>query len=250
MKRKNYLSILLALTLLLSLTLCAGAEAFADGAAATPKDQLKLIASQFAVLKQNDSMNTWYYTVADLDHDGRLEFIAASLHPVDRSTNLKIWTVSKDAASLVECPLAKDAGESFPDIMTDTVDTYHVKDTDTWYYMVYDNIVISDSEVYTVKTAVNLKNDMISYQAYAVEHTILQNGARTVSHTDANGFVISDAQYNASGTDAFAGAERSNTAFEWLTAAPENRRRFSRFRSLWHWEEQENRLLLHRLLCL
>ena len=45
MKRKNYLSILLALTLLLSLTLCAGAEAFADGAAATPKDQLKLIAS-------------------------------------------------------------------------------------------------------------------------------------------------------------------------------------------------------------
>ena len=218
MKRKNYLSILLALTLLLSLTLCAGAEAFADGAAATPKDQLKLIASQFAVLKQNDSMNTWYYTVADLDHDGRLEFIAASLHPVDRSTNLKIWTVSKDAASLVECPLAKDAGESFPDIMTDTVDTYHVKDTDTWYYMVYDNIVISDSEVYTVKTAVNLKDDMISYQAYAVEHTILQNGARTVSHTDANGFVISDAQYNASGTDAFAGAERSNTAFEWLTA--------------------------------
>ena len=123
MKRKNYLSILLALTLLLSLTLCAGAEAFADGAVATPKDQLKLIASQFAVLKQNDSMNTWYYTVADLDHDGRLEFIAASLHPVDRSTNLKVWTVSKDAASLVECPLAKDAGESFPDIMTDTVDT-------------------------------------------------------------------------------------------------------------------------------
>ena len=221
MKRKNYLSILLALTLLLSLTLCAGAEAFADGAAATPKDQLKLIASQFTVLEQNDSMNTWYYTVADLDH---------------------------------ECPLAKDAGESFPDIMTDTVDTYHVKDTDTWYYMVYDNIVISDSEVYTVKTAVNLKNDMISYQAYAVEHTILQNGARTVSHTDANGFVISDAQYNASGTDAFAGAERSNTAFEWLTAdsfwAPENRRRLSRSRSLWHWEGQENRLLLHRLLCL
>ena len=218
MKRKCYLSMLLALAMLLSLSLCAGAEAFAEGTAATPKDQLKLIASQVDTLKQDDRVNTWYYTVADLDHDGCLEFIAASLHPLDRSTNLKVWTVSKDAASLIECPLNKDAGESFPDIMTDTVDTYHVKDTDTWYYMVYDNIVISDTEVYTVKTAVTLKNDIVSYNSYAVEHTQLRNGARTVSHTDANGIGISAAQYNDAGTNAFAGAERSNTAFEWLTA--------------------------------
>ena len=157
MKRKSYLSILLILAMLLSLALCTGAAAFADGAAATPKDQLKLIASQIDSLKQNDSANTWYYTVADLDHDGCLEFIAASLHPLDRSTNLKIWTVSKDASSLSESRLNKDPEESFPDIMTDTVDTYHVKDTDTWYYMVYDNVVLSNSEVYTVKTAVNLR---------------------------------------------------------------------------------------------
>ena len=105
MKRKSYLSILLTLAMLLSMVLCAGTAAFADGAAATPKEQLKLIASQIDNLKQNDSANTWYYTVADLDHDGCLEFIAASLHPLDRSTNLKVWTVSKDAASLNESRL-------------------------------------------------------------------------------------------------------------------------------------------------
>ena len=37
MKRKSYLSILLTLAMLLSMVLCAGANAFADGAAATPK---------------------------------------------------------------------------------------------------------------------------------------------------------------------------------------------------------------------
>ena len=218
MKRKSYLSILLILAMLLSLALCTGAAAFADGAAATPKDQLKLIASQIDSLKQNDSANTWYYTVADLDHDGCLEFIAASLHPLDRSTNLKIWTVSKDASSLSESRLNKDPEESFPDIMTDTVDTYHVKDTDTWYYMVYDNVVLSNSEVYTVKTAVNLKDGAVSYDSYAIEHTVLRNGMRNVSHMDTNGIAISAEQYNASGTNAFAGAEKSNTAFEWLTA--------------------------------
>ena len=217
MKKKNYLSILLILAMLFSLTLCVGAEAFADDSTATPEEQLKLLASHVNSLKQNDDTNTWYYTVVDLDHDGCLEFIAASLHPQDRSTNLKIWTVSKDATSLTECNLDKDTEESFPDIMTDTVDTYHVKDTDTWYYMVYDNVVLSNSEVYTIKTAVNLKDGIVSYEPYAVEHTVLQNGMRNISHTDINGIAVSAQQYNASGTDAYAGAERSNTAFEWLT---------------------------------
>ena len=217
MKRKRYLSILLILAMLLSLALCTGAAASADDSTATPEEQLKLIVSRMESLKQSDGTNTWYYTVADLDHDGCLEFIAASQHPLDRSTNLKIWTVSKDATSLTECVLNKDAEESFPDIMTDMVDTFHVKDTDTWYYMVYDNIVISSSEVYTIKTAVNLKDGIVSYDSYAVEHSVLQNGLRSVSHTDTSGVAISAEQYNASGADAYAGAEKSNTAFEWLT---------------------------------
>ncbi len=217
MKRKGYLSLLLTLAMLLSLALCVGVSAAAD-AAASPKDQLKLIASQVEALKQNDSANTWYYTVTDLDHDGCLEFVAASQHPVDRSTNLKVWTVSRDGTALSECSLNKTEDESFPDIMTDTVDSYYVKDTDTWYYMVYDNVVVSNAEVYTIKTSVSLKDGVIGYTPYAVEHTVVNNGIRSVSHTDINGISISTDQYNTLGADAFAGAERSNTAFEWLTA--------------------------------
>ncbi len=215
MKRKNILSILLTLAMLLSLF--TGASVFADDVPAESQ-QLELIASQIDSLRQDDSVNTWYYTVADLDHNGLLEFLAASLHPADRSTNLKVWTVSEDGASLAEVTLDKDEDESFPDIMTDTADTYYVKDTDTWYYMVYDNVILSDTEVYTLKTAVDLKDGSIDYQTFAIEHTVLMNGMRNVSYTDSNGFTISAEQYNASGVNAFAGADRSNTAFEWLTA--------------------------------
>ena len=219
MKRKSYLSILLTLAMLFSLALSAGVSASADGPALSPKDQLKLISSQVdSTLMQKNTVNPWYYCVTDLDHDGCLEFLAASLHPTDRSTNLKIWTVSQDGTALNEVRLDKNDEESFPDIMTDTVDTYHVKDTDTWYYMVYDNIVMSDTEVYTIKTAVNLKNGILGYDPYALEHTVIQNGQKNVTHTDMKGLSISADQYNAAGNDAFAGADRSNTAFEWLTA--------------------------------
>ena len=212
---KKILSIVLAVLLIAAL----GTTAFADDPV-SPKTQLQLMAALIDSLKQDDSARTWYYCVTDLDHDGCLEFLAASLHPVDRSTNLKVWIVSPDGKTLNNAQLVKDsADESFPDIMADTVDTYHVADTDTWYYMVNDNVVISDSEVYTVKTAVNLKNGVLDYDTYAVEHTVVDSsGNRNVSCTDMNGLGISAEQYNAAGTNNFAGASRSNTAFEWLVA--------------------------------
>ena len=180
--------------------------------------QLDLIYSQIDKLVQKESQNTWYYSVTDLDHDGNLEFIAASLHPQDRSTNLKMWEVSADHSALTVCGLKKDEDESFPDIMTDMSDTFHDTQTDTWNYLFYDNIVISDTEVYTIKTAVNLKDGSVSYEPFAIEHVVLNDAYRNVSHTDINGFPISAEQYNAAGANTFATAERSNTAFEWLTA--------------------------------
>ena len=196
------------------------APADADGSAEISEidAQLNLIYSQLDKLLVNDSQNTWYYAVTDLNHNGKLEFIAASLHPQDRSTNLKIWEVSADGTALTECGLNKDPDESFPDIMTDMSDTFHDLQTDTWYYLFYDNIIISNTEVYTIKTAVNLKDGTVSYDPYAIEHTVLENGYRNVSYTDATGLSISAEQFNAAGNSAFPTAERSNAAFEWLTA--------------------------------
>ena len=68
MKRNNLISILLTFALLLSLTFCAGASAFAAESGIKPVQQLKLIESQIDSLRQDDSTRTWYYTVADLDH--------------------------------------------------------------------------------------------------------------------------------------------------------------------------------------
>ena len=225
MTTKRIIVYLLATALLASAAVCGGVSAFADDLKPITMEtsdidnQLIFIYNQVGSLKQSDSQNTWYYTVTDLDHDGNLEFIAASQHPQDRSTNLKVWEVSTDRSSLQECSLAKDPDESFPDILTDVADTFHDTATDTWNYLFYDNVVIAPNDVYTSKSAYHLKDGVISYEAYAVEHTLINNGMRNVSHTDMNGASISPEQYNAAGYNAFAGAERSSTSFEWLTAA-------------------------------
>lgn len=222
---KRLLATLLMLTLLLSAAAAGGAAAFADGIPNITMDlsdedqQLSLIAPKLPELRQPEGENTWYYTVTDLDHDGNLEFIAASQHPQNRSTNLRIWEVNADRSGLTECVLDKDPEESFPDILTEAADTYHNEATDTWYYLFYDNVVLSDQEVYTVKTSVWLKNGKIDYEAYAVEHTLVENGVRSVSHTDMSDNTISPEQYNAAGDNAMAGTVRSSTGFEWLKSA-------------------------------
>ncbi len=242
--KKKIICLLLAAVMLLSLAACGTAAAPAEtvapavepteapAAAPAPAEaeveivdvvvsdidqQLSLIYSQVNTLLQKGGANTWYYTVADLDHDGSLEFIAASQHPADRSTNVRIWSVNADRTGLTETALQKDEDESFPDILTDCADVFHVEATDTWYYLINDNIVISDTEIYTIKTAVDFKNGVTKYTPFAIEHMVLDNARRNVSHMDTNGFAISQEQYNSSAINAFVGAIRSSVSFEWLT---------------------------------
>lgn len=249
MKKRSVICLLLAAVMVLSLCACGAQEstapasapaeaepapAAADASAAgtVPEGievesversdvdlQLELLSASVDHFIQPVEDLPWFYTVADLDHDGNLEFIAASQHPDDRSTNLKLWSVGADRSSLIECGVDKDPEESFPDIMTDSADTYHDPVTDTWHYMFYDNVILSDTDVYTSKSAFSLKADYIGYEAFAVQHTEVVNGARTVSYTDAQGNAITAAEYNAAGLSNFANAERSNTSFEWLTEA-------------------------------
>ena len=217
-RNKQWLCSLLALILLVSTAVIGAPAAHAAAAEQADADQqLDYMQSQISKLIQKNNRITWYYTVTDLDHDGNLEFVAAAQHPEDRSTNLKVWEVSADGSSLTECRLDKDEDESFPDILTDCADTFHDPETDTWSYLLYDNIILSDKEVYTVQTGVSLKDGVIGYAPYAIEHTVAENSWRNVSYIDANGFEISQAEYSAAGTNAFAGADRSSTSFEWLT---------------------------------
>ena len=225
---KKMFSILLLAALVFSLGVCAMpqsamAEATVSGAGNDDVSaQLNLIYSNLDGMKQSDGQLRWYYSVMDLNHDGNLEFVAAAQHPADRSTNLKVWEVKPDRSGFTEYTLDKDPEESFPDILTDSTDTFYDTATDTWSYMCYDNVVLSPTEVYTVKCSVNVKDGKIGYDTYAVEHTEITNGIRTVDHTDENGFNISAEQYNAAGVNAFAGTERSSTSFDWFTQEKAN----------------------------
>ena len=213
---RKTISIALVFVLLLSLA----GSAFAAPAELSAKKadmQISYIYANLQSFKQNTKDREWYYTVADLDHNGRLELIAASLHPSDRSTNVKVWELNVAESTFAECKVEVPAEESFPDILADSADTYYDEATDSWHYMFYDNIVLSDSDAYSVKCSVNFKDEALSFTQYAVAHTATVGIYQSTTFMDNEGATITPEMYNAAGVNAFSAAKKSSTNFDWFT---------------------------------
>ena len=234
---KKTLSLILAVLLLASLAACGAqkapsvpeasadaaetaseplaAEVTPDPAAADIDAQLELLFKEKSVWNRDTKDETWKYTVTDLDHNGRLELIAATNDPEERTTTVKMWETGEDGKSLEECSV-QDTDGFFPDIITENTDTFYTAKTDEWAYFFYDNTLIENG-ARTIKCSVLLKDGELSVTEYAYEVSLTdEEGQTTVSHADANGVPLSAEAYNSAGTDSFVGSMRGSTNLDWF----------------------------------
>ena len=206
-------------------------------------DQLKLIASNFKQLKQDDSSFEWKYAVTDLDHDGQLELVAAAMHPEDRSTNFKVFELSEKLDHFVSCNVKLEEGESFPDILSDNADAYYNAEKDTWSYLFFDKVILSEDEVYTSKCAVTLKDEAVSYESFAFEHAERIDGVYHVTYMDPDGLPISPESYNAAGVNAFIDCEKSNVNFDWVDVDKFDQKSASDSYAIFNGEKEPEKIL-------
>ena len=234
---KKAISIVLMLVMVLSLSVASFAEESsaqtapapkAQTAAATPvratdetaNAQIEYLFNNFNTFKQAESADAkWSYAVTDLDHNGRLELLAASVQGDGRYTHVMAWEVGADLASAAPIQVNVPEDESFPDILTDSADTFYNQVSNTWVYMFYDNIVFSADEAYYAKCAVKLADDGLSFQQLAIQHNQAAGGIVNTAYMDNSGNAITGEQYNAAGTEGPAELIKSSTNFEWVDAA-------------------------------
>ncbi len=138
---KKIIALTLALVMMFSLSVCAWAE---NGDDEDIAKQLILIRNSFNTLKQSDNPTVWYYSVMDLDHNGRLELLAATTtDDGENDAKLKAWEVSEDRNTLASLKLAFDLdqdgtltqNDEFFNLMTDSADTYYDATNHVTYYV-------------------------------------------------------------------------------------------------------------------
>lgn len=213
---KRILLLMLLMTLLCTATaVCAAPET---------DRQIELIAQYKDLWKQDIEFGTWGYTITDLDHNGRLEVISASVQGTGFYTYILAYEVNAEGNGMTELYGPENLNyDSAPDIMVSTVPVFHDKRENLYYYIFDDMIRSSMSEYYENKRTVSIVEGTWQETPLAYKTTIYTDAEHySISCTDANQNPISEAQFSSIAESIFSGLEKGEAEFKWIMTDSES----------------------------
>ncbi|MBQ6509937.1 MAG: hypothetical protein IJI07_10730 [Flexilinea sp.] len=179
-------------------------------------EQLDLIAENADLWKQEMEYGLWGYTVTDLDQNGRLEIISASLQGTGMYTIIQIFEVDPEGTALSEVMQDRPEYESAPDIMLDTAPAFYDPETEVYYYIFTDYIRNGYAESYENKRAVWLAEGIWEEIPLVNKNTVCTDiESCTDSYTDPEGNVISEEVYENAEDLCFDGYEKGILRLNW-----------------------------------
>ena len=189
----------------------------AVSAAPEVSGQLDLIAANADLWKQDVEFGLWGFTVTDLDRNGRLEIISASVQGTGFYTYINAYEVNENGDGFIELQGPSDLRtDSAPDIMVSTVPVYFDKETGRCYYIFDDYIRNGMAENYQIKSAVSIADGKWEETILARKTTIYSDVDHyTMTCTDASGAAITEEQYDAIAQTVYGNLELSEAEFDW-----------------------------------
>lgn len=161
-----------------------------------------------------DAGENWQCAVTDLDHNGRYEIIVADVTGTGIYTYSSFYEVNESYDGLNECGTDFVEGDSQPDIVSDTLETY-IDDQGHYFYAVYDLIRNGAAQYYENVRALTLSEGRICTAPIAYRTTIYDEGVPTVTCEDADGNTITEEEYESAAENYFAGYSKSTTSVVW-----------------------------------
>ena len=161
----------------------------------------------------------WFYAFTDLDHNDRLEVIAATLQGTGLYTYAKIWEVNSEYSGIAEClPAVEEEGMSFPDIITDSFPCFFDASDGRFYYICEDTVRSGFAEHYSSINAICLHDGLIEIRTLAGMYEFYsdpESNPSEVTYYDGQGNDSTREKYITAVETAFGGMEKSTVTVEW-----------------------------------
>ena len=166
--------------------------------------------------KQEPTWDDWFYAFTDLDHNGRLEVITASLQGSGLYTYVDCWEIDPGFTGLVVCPDNTQEGQAWPDIIEDTLTFYHDPASGRYTYICEDLMRDGAAHYYTGTDSFCLYNGSFELRTLASKDEVYDaQGNSTVRCYDASGREIAMNDYLNAAITAFPGQEQGTIALNW-----------------------------------
>ena len=228
---KKFLAIALTLCMVFALCACGQQAAPAAPTAAPAQDQpaaptaapldpssyesqINLIYSNIGMLQSNPEYSNFFYTLADLDHNGRIEIIGAVTEGSLSYTRADFYEINASFSALEKVASNVNEGEGYPEIIAQSVDTY--KTTDGSFYYVYTDNSNAGSGFYKAIKSLCLKNSAISVNTLGTQNVVMENGYTVYESYDKNGNILMPDEFDSLADKEFTGAIKSKTNFDWF----------------------------------
>ena len=151
-------------------------------------DQRALIERSRNVWEPDLEYETWFSAITDLDHNGRLEIMLASLQVAGLYTWVNVWEVNENYTGLTLCPDNTGEGEAWPDIIKDTMTYYRDPASGRRTYVCLDYMRDGAAHYWIGFDSFCLENGRIDVKTLASKDKVYnEQGTSTVHYFDANG---------------------------------------------------------------
>lgn len=183
--------------------------------------QLSLIAANASVWVQDASYGTVYqYTVTDLDQNGRLEVIAASLQGTGLYTYSCFFEVNEARDGLTAVTLPWEEYDAGPDIIVSAADVYYDSASQLYHYLFTDVTRNGAAESYTSENSLTLKDSVLENAVLARRSEVYSDEeTSTVTCELADGTSITQEAYDSIADTTYGSLERRTASFSWYSAS-------------------------------
>ncbi len=191
----------------------------ADGPELPEEEQRRILEENRELWAFTDPWDSpWFYTFTDLDHNGRLEVIAATTQGSGMYTYAHFWEVLADGSGIDNCyhkGVEVEGPDDWPEIVLESLPCRYDAAEDRWYYPCEGITRSGAAYAYCAWYALCLKDGVADWELLAEKTVETEGGNPRVSCLDAQGNPISEAEYDGAVERRFAGMEASVLKLDW-----------------------------------
>ena len=188
------------------------------------EQQRALIMDHYDLWSEAWDYGDWFYTITDLDHNGRFEVITASLQGSGLYTYAEIWEVREDYSGIAECSDDLGEGGSYPDIITEAVNCYYSEASNLYYYL-FDDVARSGmAENFSAKVVLCLNKGNIELTTICSKHEQYEDPESDplVTYSDGQGNNVTKEQYEQAVANWAVGMTMNDFELEWVEVRDSN----------------------------